>query len=339
MFTLITGTPGAAKTLHAVAEICRHVPGSTIEAQEPCVSHGVSYQKGDAIPRHLFSNIKELRLDHQVINADNLRNWHEWAQPGDVIVFDEVQEVARPRAMGTQVPEWIQKVEVHRHMGVDLVAITQDPMLMDSNLRRLVNRHLQIRRLTRTVTMVYEFDHCANAGQYGKALDSKIWMHPKECYRLYKSAQLHTKPTARLPRLVWLGVFALAALAWFGPTSYARITDRLQGKSSAAASEPGTAQGATSSAGKAGAPAAGLPAPSVPPDESPARPVIAAPSVPKPRPMGCIASATRCACFDADGALLALPEAACREGSERVGVLAATLAAPIKPEDSAAQDR
>lgn len=35
-------------------------------------------------------------LDHELIDGSDtggLRNWHEWAKPGSVIVFDEVQKI------------------------------------------------------------------------------------------------------------------------------------------------------------------------------------------------------------------------------------------------------
>lgn len=225
MFTLLTGSPGAGKTLYAVWEMARKVPGTTIEVD------------GAAVPRRLLSNIKELRLDHELIGRDQLETWHEWAKPGDVIIYDEVQEVFRPRALGVKVPECIAKVETHRHLGVDLIFITQDPRLMDANLRRLVNQHFHLRRMSKRTAMVYEYDHCGTPGNYRTAMQSKFWMHPAKGYEMYKSAQAHTKPTARFPRIAVVLVLAIAAFAYIGPTAYARLSASVQGKSL-----PGAAQ-------------------------------------------------------------------------------------------------
>lgn len=229
MLTLITGTPGAGKSLHAVWEFARKVPGSTVENQ------------GEAVPRRLLSNVKDLLVEHERIEAAELENWHTWAKPGDVILFDEVQEVWRPRGLGSKVPECIAALETHRHMGVDIILITQHPMLVDPNIRRLVNQHLHLRRITRTCAMVYEWDHCANPGMVKTCVSSRVWWHPKKAYSLYKSAQLHTKTTARMPKVLWLGVAALAGLAYAGPYAWNRISGSFgAGKPEATAKAPAT---------------------------------------------------------------------------------------------------
>lgn len=218
MLTLITGTPGAGKSLHAVWDFARAVPGSFLEDE-----------KKQKVPRKLYSNIKDLLVEHQHITADDLNRWHEWAKPADVILFDEVQEVWRPRGLGSKVPECIAKLETHRHAGVDLILVTQHPQLLDQNIRRLVNQHVHLRRIAQGVAMRYEWDHCSNVGQIRNALQSGVWWYPKGAYKLYKSSQLHTKTTAKLPKIIWVGVAALAGLAYAAPMAYGRITGAFTG--------------------------------------------------------------------------------------------------------------
>lgn len=306
MLTIITGTPGAGKSLYTVWEECRKVPGSTIEATN-----------GEAVPRRLLTNIKDLCIEHQLIDAKALETWHEWALPGDVIVFDEVQEVWRPRALGQKVPECIAALETHRHRGVDIILITQHPMLVDPNIRRLCNRHLHLRRLAKTVAYVYEWDHCSNPGMTKTALQSKVWFHPKKAYSLYKSAQLHTKPTARIPRLAYVGVLALAGLVYMVPTAYGRITERFKPPQEANAETTG--KPAKQQANET-PPQAGLPAPAA---SSPIAQEGKTAQAAVSRPMGCISMGDRCSCFDPSGALMTLPLDVCREGSHRVGFVMA----------------
>lgn len=213
MLTLITGTPGAGKTLYAVSQIAAAIPGSTIENGQT------------AVKRVLFSNVKDMIVEHEIIGADEMNVWHEWAKPGAVILFDEVQEVWRGRSTSSKVPECIAKLETHRHMGVDIVIVTQHPMLIDQNIRRLVNQHIHVRRISKGVSMLYEWDHCENPGNTKTSLNSRVWWHPKSAYKLYKSAQLHTKTKARMPAVMWLGVAALGALAYVGPMAYGRINN------------------------------------------------------------------------------------------------------------------
>lgn len=265
--TLITGTPGAGKTLLAVSQEAQPVPGSTVEASASCVSHGVTYRAGDAVPRHLFSNVRGLLVEHTTIDGPDLERWHEWAQPGDVILFDEVQDVWRTRGLGAKVPDAIAALEMHRHRGVDLVLVTQHPMLMDANIRRLVNRHLHVRRIASVVSMIYEWDHCAQPGQVKTALSSRVWWFPRKAFRLYNSAQLHTKAKARLPPVAFVGLAAVVGLAIGGPMVYERLSSRFKVEGSAS---EGTVvsrtvstvptSGPVASAASAAAPAASAPA-------------------------------------------------------------------------------
>jgi zona occludens toxin len=306
MLTLLTGTPGAGKTLHAVWEICRKVPGSTLEATAPVTSHGVSYPKGAAVPRHLFTNIRGLLVDAQVIDADAMQRWPEWAQPGDVIVFDEVQEIWRPRAVGSKVPDCIAKLEVHRHMGVDLVLITQHPNLVDANVRRLVNQHLHLRRLTKTLAMLYEWDHCSDPGRHSTALQSRMWWHPKAGYALYSSSQLHTKPTARLPRLALVGLVAVVLCVYLVPTVYGRVSERFTvapPASKAAPATPAAALAVRPASSPASAPGVQVHDGLEGPPSSAKRPAELA--------AGCAWFRKRCGCIDGTGKVSPAPLDVC----------------------------
>ena len=257
-FSIITGAPGAGKSLMTVWEIARHVPGSMVKATDTVESHGTTYRAGELVPRHLFCNIPNLVVDHQLINAENLRTWHEWAQPGDVIIYDEAQEVFRTRALGVAVPPAIAAMETHRHRGVDIVLITQHPNLLDANLRRLVNQHLHVRRMASFLAMVYEWDHCSDPGRVRTAFGSRTFWYPRKAFALYKSASLHTKARARLPGVVFVGLAVLVGLAVGGPMVYSRLAGRfeVQAASAAAPGAPGV-RGA-SAGGASVSPAGGV---------------------------------------------------------------------------------
>ena len=97
-------------------------------------------------PRVIYTNIRGLLIDHELIDAgDNqgLGDWHKWAKPGAVIVFDEFQRAWPPRPNGSKVPEEIQALDTHRHMGVDFILITQNVINTDRHVHGLVGRHLQ----------------------------------------------------------------------------------------------------------------------------------------------------------------------------------------------------
>lgn len=243
MITLITGTPGAGKTLYTVANLLRDLVGSEVDSTDdngqPC-----------KIPRVVFTNINGFMLDHEKIDGRDgggLADWHKWAKPGSVICFDEVQKEWPVRPNGSKVPECIQALETHRHMGVDFIVITQGPNLIDQNLRSLVGRHLHVRRLGGIGgSVVYEWDHCSRQLLYSKAMAKKPFRYPKDAFQLYKSAELHTKPKASVPMALWFAGAALAGSAFFVPYAMNRIGGKVDMEAKGKTEPAKTAQAAPS---------------------------------------------------------------------------------------------
>ncbi|WP_431095520.1 zonular occludens toxin domain-containing protein [Polaromonas aquatica] len=298
MITLITGVPGSGKSLHAVAELLLPMQGATVE------------HEGEKVPRVLHTNIKNLLLDHVHIDAKNLNEWHTWAKPGALICFDEVQEVWRPRSMGAQTPECIAKLEIHRHMAVDFVLITQHPMLLDQNIRRLVGRHLHVRRIANMpLAVVYEWDHASNPSMVKSAITTRPWRYPKGAYKLYKSAEAHTKQPRRLPAALLVMLLAAAGLAYGVPTITARLSERYNPTAAVTKNQPSD----TKQARKAEGPLGNPPAPAnVPPGQVPE---TAAALI---RPLGCISTKDRCACYDETGLKVEMSDHSCRTASREL---------------------
>ncbi len=222
--TLITGTPGAGKTLYTVGNLLQPLIGQTIEIKGPD-------GQLQTVPRVIYSNINGLLLDHEKIDggtSQGLCDWHEWAKPGSVIVFDEVQEFWKPRPNGSAVPAWIQKLETHRHMGVDFILVTQNVMLVDRNVHALADRHLHVRRIANMkLATVYEWDHVSRTLNYSKSLTKSPWRYSSKVFELYKSAEVHTKQRRKLPGLIWYILAGVLALAFLGPTLYKRLQGRV----------------------------------------------------------------------------------------------------------------
>lgn len=219
MITIITGTPGSGKTLYCIQKLLLPLVGTHI----PQEVDGVTTLH----PRTIYTNINGLQLDHELIDgSDNqgLRNWHEWAKPGSVIVFDEVQKIWPPRANGSKVPEDIMGLETHRHMGVDFILITQGPMLIDRNLHMLCGRHLHVRRVANLpFANVYEWDAMSRSLSYKAAVTQHKYWYNKKVFDLYKSSSLHTKQPRRLPAVLYGLLFGIGLLAWKGPVVYASL--------------------------------------------------------------------------------------------------------------------
>lgn len=319
MITLITGTPGAGKTLYCISKLLRDLVGSVIKSNDP---------SGQPIetPRRIMTNIPGLLLDHELIGPDlggGLADWHLWAKPGDVIVYDEVQRSWLPRANGSKVPDYISALETHRHMGVDIIILTQNPMLLDRNVLALVGRHLHVRRFGGVgAALVYEWDHCSRQLMYSKALKKSPFRYDKSVFKLYKSAELHTKPKTSVPPLVYVIVLALIAAAFFIPSTVSRIASKgdqaaliKKESDSASASLPGLLGAkaqlpASSQSGQPYDPLAFVPRVSYEPASAPAydaiRTVVAMPVV-----VGGVCFKGQCRCFTGQGSDAGLSHAEC----------------------------
>jgi hypothetical protein len=203
MITLITGTPGSGKTLWTIATV------KTLSEKE---NRPVFY-----------SGIPELALDWQEIEAEK---WFD-APPGSIVVIDECQRLFRPRGNGSAVPKYVSELETHRHKGIDLVVITQHPMLVDSNVRRLVGKHQHVaRRFGLQRATVFEFESCKDQplSKVSTSVQRYEWKYPKEVFNYYKSAEVHTHK-ARLPKKVYAIV---AGLLLAGGTAYFFIQHQIQ---------------------------------------------------------------------------------------------------------------
>lgn len=304
---LVTGTPGAGKSLYTLSRL---VPGLMADLVD-----------GDTVikRRLCVGGVRDLLLDHDLVEVPRIRdwdsyakeshpwhrlerlpgtapldvpmradNWHLWCRPGDLIVIDEAQHCFKPAAAGRAVPAFISNLEEHRHYGVDFVLVTQHPNLLHANVRALVNPHFHVRRIWgRAACMVYQWDRCSPVTAT-KTASSSTWRHDRKAFGIYKSAELHTKFSQRIPLVAIAAAVAFVAaplLAW-------RAIDRTVVKNGQV--EPGQA---------ASAPAGGLPV--NPPDlpgnlQQPAKPMFVG-SVPVPGTWpreiaGCWVQAGECAC-------------------------------------------
>lgn len=326
--TLVTGATGSGKTALVVSWLaglgdrplfCMGIPELVIDHQEcPPVDEWT-----------------ELRSDPADLS---LRLPYFRFPAGAVLVLDEAQRVFRPRPVGSKVPDVIAAFETRRHTGLDVVLITQHPQLLDSNVRRLVTRHVHV--------------HCTVYGRYllewvgvgvpDDASSRKLAVRqryrlPKLAFGLYKSAELHTKLKARpgwaLPVLVGVSLL-VAGGSWL---VVGRFQDRGSAQKkveSAVASEDKKPLGVDRVVEKRGALAADdLVAEYRPRIEglqhtAPAYDALTVP-VAVPRPAGCIRSAKSCRCYDQRGSVYETTDSLCRQFVNSAPFLA------FVPDDSA----
>lgn len=202
MLTIISGLPGAGKTLLTISEIDQEYTG-----KRPIYYYG----------------IKEL----------NLEGWTELQDPqlwpdlpdGSIVVIDEAQGPWPARGNRQDKPGAISAVETHRHQGFDLFFITQNPKLLDHNLRRLAGRHIHywrpfgIQKTTR-----WEWQSCVDPDDYfakKAAISKKVVKFPTKYYDAYHSAEVHTHKR-KLPKKLLLipGLLAVIIICGFAANEF-----------------------------------------------------------------------------------------------------------------------
>jgi zona occludens toxin len=240
MIELITGQPGAGKTTFAVAErlvkeskrtitaedgsqltrrlVCAGFRGLVLEHEKLPhkltgeVTKAAEVAKWNELdPKHEDAPVHERLPGEPPLDVPALvENWWLWAQPGDLIAVDEFQFCAPRSTMGRKPPVWIQKLEVHRHYGVDWLIVTQQPTLIDTTIRALVGLHRHVRPvLGSPLCMVYVWDHASNPERYVNAQKSKFIRRAAH-FKLFHSSVAHIKPPTqgRLPLLLFLAFVA-----------------------------------------------------------------------------------------------------------------------------------
>lgn len=219
MIELVTGLPGNAKTLFTIADI---------KARAEREGRQVFYH-----------GISELTLDWELL--DDPRNWAS-VPPNSIVVIDEAQKTFRNRSLGTQPPQFVTDLETHRHLGIDIVMITQHPSLIDPAVRRLAGRHRHLVRIWgMEASTVHRWDSVKdNCDKSRNDSEKTKWVFDKSLYGVYKSAEVHTMKRSIPGRVKLMVVLALLAVcaAWFVVGFVKKKTEASDASSVAAASVP-----------------------------------------------------------------------------------------------------
>jgi zona occludens toxin len=205
MITLITGLPGSGKSLFTLKTV-----------------NDLAVKENRQV---YYFGIPELTLNW--ILMDSPESWVD-LPTGSIFVIDECQSTFRPRGNGSAVPRHVSEFETHRHKGLDAFLITQHPMLIDGNLRRLVGRHFHVVRFYGFAkSKIHEFNQVRE--NVDKSLKNSIenhFLYPKEVYSWYKSADLHTVKKRIPMRLVMMFLLPmlLIGIFYYGYTTMKKVT-------------------------------------------------------------------------------------------------------------------
>lgn len=203
---LITGTPGAGKSLRAVWECVRRI--STEDEQDrPVFGNVRAFRRQAPLPGSRFQH-PDGRFE------DIPGTWMD-CPDGSIILIDEVQERwRRYRATGEPPPE-IAALERHRHRNIDFILTCQNPKQLSDDVRSLVDIHEHLTKKTKNSAGVYRWRGRCSTTPYTSRREAdcevSIWRFPKSVFKEYLSAEVHTVRT-KVPRLYVYAALALVAL-------------------------------------------------------------------------------------------------------------------------------
>lgn len=195
---LTTGLPGSGKTLSTLVRV-----KELSEKQNRNV---------------YYHGIKDLQLSWKLL--DNPKQWFALPE-GSIIVIDECQDLFPVHETKLASEIFVLELAKHRHRGYDLYFITQHPMNIHPFVRRLIDNHQHLIRAFGMAT--------ANIHQWNRVIDypekqkkdsqTQIFNYPKDAYKYYKSAEVHTIQRKIPKRLIWLLLIpplmiALGYVAW-----------------------------------------------------------------------------------------------------------------------------
>lgn len=204
MIYLVTATPGSGKTLWTLDYFTK-----LAKAEDRQI-----YSSG--IP--LTDEGKEAT---GWLELDKPEEWYK-LPAGAIIIIDECQRIFGRRPTGGKVPEHVSQFETHRHLGLDIVLITQGPQLLDSHIRPLVGKHIHLLRIFGSKSaQVLTWDGIQqnpnSQGAKTACLDKRKFLHPKKVYGWYKSSEMHTHKLA-IPNKFWLliaCIFLAIGSSWY----------------------------------------------------------------------------------------------------------------------------
>lgn len=200
---LITGTPGAGKTLNTIKAVYNRAKDE---------NRAVFYANIDGIT---FDNWHEMQDESQADLHTEITpySWQN-APDGSILLFDECQDFYPSISPNAQQPDYIMDFAKHRHRGFDVYLITQGPNLINSKIKDWVSPHIHYRRIfggsfTYSYTNEQVVNNIRDVNAIARSAIKERVKLDKSFFDTYKSASMHTENKRINKKLVLLFIIPL----------------------------------------------------------------------------------------------------------------------------------
>lgn len=234
--TVITGTPGAGKTLLALELFFAEL--------------GIDATSEDT----LRASLRNAKRPHAIIGVEGLKpglfneleSAMEWddLDDGTLVLVDEAWKWWGKHLTHIRTDERYLRLAEHRHRGFDFIVTTQAPAQLQDHVRSLAGTHHHVmRKFGTSHTMRYEWamlQESPNSPSIRKSAIEKHWSQPwKKIGWVYQSATQHTIKRKIPLKIIAIPALLLAvvALGFTGFKSMASIGDDVVPGARAAAGE------------------------------------------------------------------------------------------------------
>lgn len=204
MIYLVTGTPGAGKTLFTILMLSE-------VRDRPIYYYKIKLKPAGVAALPNWTEISKEDLEH----------WSQYPD-GSIFLVDEAHTVFPQRGTTAKLPQFIEDLAEHRHRGMDFYVIDQHPKDVDIFIRRRTYQHwhwVNVFGMDSSTKMAWQgyTDEQPDDYHAKKKAEKSRHKFPKQVYDWYESASVHTKKK-RIPWQIYaIPVLLLVAglLAWY----------------------------------------------------------------------------------------------------------------------------
>lgn len=143
MIYLYSGTPGSGKSLHSIKDaIFKLQRGGNIISNFPIKTELIKDMKGT----FTFKDNKDLTVDFLIKYA--YQNHVKGKEAQTLVIIDEAQALFNPREYSRKDRKDYNKFfSLHRHLGYNVILITQNDRLLDRQIRCLIEYEIKHRKI------------------------------------------------------------------------------------------------------------------------------------------------------------------------------------------------
>lgn len=210
---LVTGAIGSGKTAQVVSWI-KFDPGYV---DRMVYHHSISWAPGHDPGVRVYCDSHSCLVCPEDPGRESglkAKDWHLWAEPNSVLMFDECQFIWPRRDHKIATPSGVDALTRLRHMKISMFMMTPHPMKLDVDARRAATIHHHFSK-TGLGRKAKTFDEAQDDPANGYAPESKFDPIPKKVFGMYVSSEAgHTNVKRKLPRkLVMLTSFIVILTA------------------------------------------------------------------------------------------------------------------------------